>query len=185
MEEMQSKMATVGKTMRKSIAIFRKTIEDRIYSIYSKSINTANVKNSNSFLLFITNFKHFLKLNASLLEGSVNLYAELFDHVDKFTSGRLARETDPFEVDCSSLNEYNDWIANLIQEVFKSKQVETQIQKNDENARFLTLFRLLTIRYRAENPITGTQKKKIVLKIKRILSHTIVGSLEEFFMSLK
>ena len=97
----------------------------------------------------------------------------------------MARETDPFEIDVSRLDEYNAWVAGLIQEVFKSKQVEAKLQKDDENARFLTMFRLLTIKYRSDNPLTGTQKKKVSLKLQRVLGHTLVGSLEEFFLSFK
>lgn len=87
-EEMNTKMATAGRSMRKSLAVFRRSIENRVYSLYCKSVNSANVKKMNSFLLFVTNLKHFLRLNSELLEGSVVLYADLFDHVDKFTNGR-------------------------------------------------------------------------------------------------
>ena len=190
-EQMQSQLAVAGKSMRKSLAGFRKRLEERIYSIYCKSINTANVKKMNSFLMFVTNFKHFLRLNAELMEGCVDFYADLFDHVDKFTkgrgvtTGRLSRETDPFEIDLASLDEYNEWVANNVQEVFKSKRAESKAQKDDENARFLTLFRLLTIKFRADNPLTGGKKKNLMPRLQRILGHTLIGSLEEFFMTLK
>lgn len=110
---------------------------------------------------------------------------KVFHRYTKLILGRLATETDPFELDLSSLDEYNSWVATNIQEVFKSKQLEAATQKDDENARFLTLFRLLTIKYRADNPLTSVQNKKLLVKIQRVLSHTLIGSLEEFFMSLK
>ena len=87
MEDMQLKLASVGKSLRKSLSVFRFQIEKRVYSIYCKSVNSANVKKQNSFLVFVTNFKHFLRLNSSLLEGCVNYYADIFDHVDDFTKG--------------------------------------------------------------------------------------------------
>ena len=109
----------------------------------------------------------------------------VFHRYTKLIQGRLATETDPFELNLSSLDEYNSWVATNIQEVFKSKQLEAATQKDDENARFLTLFRLLTIKYRADNPLTSVQKKKLLVKIQRVLSNTLIGSLEEIFMSLK
>lgn len=87
-EKLQTRLSKVGKSLRKSLSNFRKRILERVYHVYCKSINTANVKKVNSFLLFISNFKHFLKPNRHLFEACVNLYAELFDHVDHFTNGK-------------------------------------------------------------------------------------------------
>lgn len=92
-EELRSRISKVGKSLRKSLSNLRKRIFERVYHVYSKSINTANVKKVNSFLLFISNFKHFLKPNRELFEACVNLYAELFDHVDGFTNGKFSANT--------------------------------------------------------------------------------------------
>lgn len=104
-EEMTNKLAVAGKSIRKSLAAFRKRIEKRIYSIYCKSVNSANVKKANSFIIFVSNLKHFLKLNSDLLEGCVELYAELFDHVDGFTQGGLG---------LSKANWKADWLGKRI-----------------------------------------------------------------------
>ena len=88
MEELKTKMTIVGTSLRKSLAVFRKKIEQRVYSLYCKSVNSANIKKTNSFLMFVTNLKQFLRFNSGLLEGCVVLYAELFDHVDQFTNGK-------------------------------------------------------------------------------------------------
>ena len=42
----------------------------------------------NSFLLFITNLKEFLKLNEGLLKGCVDFYVNIFDHLDYLTEGK-------------------------------------------------------------------------------------------------
>ena len=88
-EKMRTKLAIAGKALRKSLAIFRGEIESRVYSIYCKSINSADLKKKNSFLVFVTNFKHFLRLNQNLMESCVNLYADLFEHVNDFTAGNF------------------------------------------------------------------------------------------------
>ena len=96
----------------------------------------------------------------------------------------MARETDPFELCPDTLGDYNSWMATNIQEVFRSKDTSSSKKGTDQNEQFLTMFRLLTIKHRADNPITGEKKNKVSVKLERVLSHTVVGSLEEFFMGM-
>lgn len=86
--DLRDKSSKTHQHLRQSLSQFRKTIKKKVYSVYCSSINSANRKKTNSFLIFITNFKEYLKYNEELLKGCVDFYVNIYDHLDFLTNGK-------------------------------------------------------------------------------------------------
>lgn len=145
-----------------------------IFSVFIRSVDTANKKKNNSLKLFIINLKDFQKYNADLFRTIVVSYLDFNELVVSYCPEKRF-ETNPANIVVSQLDQINQWIVENLTEAVQ-RRAKNSGKFADENEEYLALFRLLMLNFRAEHPI---RLSKVVMhpSVKQVLNHCLMEQL--------
>ncbi|CAD8186985.1 unnamed protein product [Paramecium octaurelia] len=170
-----------------AITFARDAISNVVFDVFVKSVNKANNKKLNSFVLFFESLKEMQQKSSKGLWLALETYAKLrkaLRHsvpilIDAKVQSGLLQKVELamgklLKHDMDFRNNINKWLEGTLAFTVQKKEAEAY----DKNKDYLFLFRLLTVKYRIKFPLQG-KTFEVDVDIETTLEHKICYALRK------